>query len=602
MQLKKYYSKILCVFFFLLFCKQAYCQNDESDELLYYKEQISNYQNNENNPKILEYKIKLGTAYWHNGQNKNALSVLDEALKLALQLKDWQLQIRICGLMADIYKSQKDYKTAEQYGLDALSTARDYGNYIDIAIALINLSQLSYNDYRTSIDCLKQAEYLCKKIEDSNLLSRCYFLMAAQYRNAGNEQKSKEYKDLANEIIEKKHLSEITTIKNNAQKNIKQNNLENQKKLEEINKQKKIYLDSLEKTDIMYKNNYLQLKLAEQENITKNIIIKQQETEIKNQKKIRLLILTLLGLLVIFLSILLYLLKIRHSITEQLRKTNIEIKNKNLELNARAIEIEKQRTLIELKNNDIIDSINNAAKIQSALLPSQHRIKECFKDCFVLYMPKDIVSGNFYWFSQQDSYTFIAVADSTGSNLSGAYMGMVGNSLLNEIINTKHIFEPAEILDNINKGITQKTEKDAHTFNNNRMEITICRIDNQNKEIAVAAANQTIFLTHEDGIEEIQGDIHALGGSFDDKNEQKYHQEKTTFCPKSNIYLFTNGYNNQIGGDKQRKYMVSNFKNLVSKIKDMPMDAQLQAIKNAHNLWRGDNIQTNDILIIGITL
>lgn len=604
--MKQYYFIILSLVCTLLFNTKTLAQTqtyNDSNNLDYYKEQLQLYKEKNDNQKILEYQIKIGTTYWHLGQNKNALQFLNQAEKLANEIGNWQLQIKIDRIIADIYKEKKDYKTAAQYGMEALSTARDFGSHSDIAIELINVSQLMGEDYRNSIDCLKQAAHLADEIPDTNLLTRCYLLMSVQYNNAGNHQKATEYKNIADDIAEQQKKSEINGINNNAKKLIEKNNRENQKKLDDINNEKKLYLDSLEKKELMYKNSQLELQLSEQKILTDSIKIKQQQTEIDYHIQRRNLFVILFVFLLIILIVVLFSLYQHKKLNKILQKTNSEIINKNKELNLQTEEIKRQRTLLEIKNNNIVDSINCASKMQNIFLPSQNSIAERFPESFILFMPKEIINNNFYWFTKNENYTFVAVANCTSNSLSGAFMCMAANTLLSQIINRKNIYQPQDILYQINQELSKTTpQKDENKLIGNSIEITICRFNNTKNEITIASANQTAFITQNNNVEQIDGDIYSIGVNFNDSKNIKYHQTTINYTPKTNVYLTTNGYCNQTNQENTQKYQTENLKNLISGIKDMPMLKQYQIIKKEHFNWRGKSNQSEDILIIGITL
>lgn len=273
----------------------------------------------------------------------------------------------------------------------------------------------------------------------------------------------------------------------------------------------------------------------------------------------------------------------------------------------------KERTkTIEAQKNKITDSINYAQKIQKSMLPSDTLIKKNFPESFIFYRPKDIVSGDFYWFAEPDvdgegndtNKVFIAAADCTGHGVPGALMSMIGNTLLNEIVNSKKIFEPAAILTQLNKGVinalNQRTNKED--AQNDGMDITICQIDPDTNKIQISCANHVVFIINGDDIQMLEGDIYSIGGMFSVLQDPVYTNHEFSYDENTSIYMFSDGFQDQFGGDENQKFMLGRFKKTLKEINKLPMQDQLSNLQVTFDDWKGEYKQIDDILVMGIKL
>ncbi|HKR07141.1 MAG TPA: response regulator [Bacteroidia bacterium] len=270
----------------------------------------------------------------------------------------------------------------------------------------------------------------------------------------------------------------------------------------------------------------------------------------------------------------------------------------------RTSEINLQKQLIEVKNKDILDSIHYAKRLQQAILPSSEKIKKYLPESFILYQPKDIVSGDFYWVGNAGDLAIIVAADCTGHGVAGALMSMIGISLLNQIVNEKGITTPSLILDQLHSSVIaalKQTENDSH----HAMDIAVCCFDlsgaNLNKEkseIQFAGANRPLWVIRNNELETIRPDKIPIGGLYAERNKSFLNTVQLTV--NDTLYLFTDGYADQFGGEKGKKLMSKTFKEILLSIQKMNMGEQEVFLKNYFEKWKGDNEQVDDILVIGI--
>ncbi len=255
------------------------------------------------------------------------------------------------------------------------------------------------------------------------------------------------------------------------------------------------------------------------------------------------------------------------------------------------------------KNKEITDSIQYAKRIQEALLPTKQNIYNSLTNAFILYKPKDIVSGDFYWYGERDDKIVIAAVDCTGHGVPGAFMSMIGFNFLSQIVQEKGITEPGRILGQLHKEVTsalQQNNTDGST--NDGMDVSICCIDKATNSMAYAGAYRPLIRISKAGnVTKIDGNKFPVGGAqFDAARVYENHHFK--FSEGDAFYMFTDGYADQFGGPLGKKFMLKNFYKLLEKINNYDMQIQQTHIDNAFEQWRGKTEQVDDVLVIGIKL
>lgn len=260
----------------------------------------------------------------------------------------------------------------------------------------------------------------------------------------------------------------------------------------------------------------------------------------------------------------------------------------------------KQKRIIESKNKDIIDSINYAKRIQDALLKSEEHRQNNLPEYFTLYKPKDIVSGDFYWSIEKQDYWYLAVADCTGHGVPGAFMSMLGVAFLNEITADSHLFTPAEILEQLRSKIVKELGQGGQeNETKDGMDISLIRLDLKTKELQWAGANTPLYFIQQERINVIKADKQPIGYHLSMKPFTNHILKPET---TSTFYLFTDGYADQFGGSKAKKFMNKNLKDLMLSIHSKPMQEQKQLFASNFDSWKGNLEQVDDVCIIGVRI
>lgn len=270
------------------------------------------------------------------------------------------------------------------------------------------------------------------------------------------------------------------------------------------------------------------------------------------------------------------------------------------ELEARTSVVMKQKGEIELQNIEITDSINYAKRIQTSILPDINKLKETFRDAFIFFHPRDIVSGDFYWFDKLEDDKFIVVcADSTGHGVPGAFMSMIGSTLLQDIVSRKRISKPSEILTLLDKQIFSTLNQNVELgVSNDGMDMVVCEIDVKTRHIRFASAMRPVIIVLDGDPYYIKGNRLSVGGEsvikkfFDD--QEYYLNEGDT------VYLFSDGLPDQFGGVDGKKLKIARLKRLIEQISKLPMNEQKEVVSKFFFDWKGDYDQVDDVLLMGI--
>ncbi len=284
---------------------------------------------------------------------------------------------------------------------------------------------------------------------------------------------------------------------------------------------------------------------------------------------------------------------------EQLTLVKMSIEEKNLALGASLIELENQKEVIEKKNHDITSSINYAKRIQTAMLPDLNKVKQALPDSFIFFQPRDIVSGDFYWFSRISlNKSVIAACDCTGHGVPGAFMSLIGNDVLNETVNARDIHEPDRILHDLHSGVVNALNQRA-TDNRDGMDMTLCVIDQGKNQVHFAGAKSEVVYIQNGKVKRLKGDKMPIGGERLDV-ERFFHKETVDITAPTTFYMFSDGFQDQFGGEEGRKYMKKRFREFLVEISTQPFDEQERILRLEFDAWLGgEHSQIDDVLVIG---
>jgi sigma-B regulation protein RsbU (phosphoserine phosphatase) len=287
-----------------------------------------------------------------------------------------------------------------------------------------------------------------------------------------------------------------------------------------------------------------------------------------------------------------------YRLREQNRKLVEDLKEANITLEQKVIERTKK---IASQNKEIRASIQYASRIQKALLPPVNEFAKLLPSYFVLSKPKDIVSGDYYWIAQKDGKVIITVADCTGHGVPGAFMSLLGVSFLNEIVNKTVIIRANEILNQLRGQVIRSLHQTGSKYEaKDGIEMALCVIDFNKQKLQYSGAFRPLFVVHENELTEYKGDTMPIG--IYEEEDQSFNNTEIQYFKGDVIYLFSDGYIDQLGGVGRKTFKSENFKKLLLNIHKLPMHHQKKKLEKEFYDWKGKNEQIDDILILGIKM
>lgn len=294
------------------------------------------------------------------------------------------------------------------------------------------------------------------------------------------------------------------------------------------------------------------------------------------------------------------LLKMRDDLAENERFLEDKVKQRTAEVVKQKEEIDIQKEQIEEYFLQVTDSIKYAQKIQEAILPPESVVRRLLPDSFILYRPKDIVSGDFYWFGEAEDRVYFAAVDCTGHGVPGAFMSIIGYNQLKQALITTNGGTPAQILDHLNIGVSETLhQKDENSTSKDGMDIAICCLNHKTKKLEYAGAFNPLYLLRNGEIVQTKGDKFPIG-SFLDGETPSFTNNKIQLIKGDQLYIFSDGYADQFGGPRGKKMMYKKFRDLLIENGNKDLSVQKDMLRDYLLDWMGDEEQVDDIIVIGV--
>jgi len=643
---KLLFAVVLLFFVFSETSLYAQLSSEQQNQLNQYTTLVKDYKNQKKFRMVAYYLYKSGSVYLKAGEHSNAIDKFKESADYYEQIGSYSNKKKIYSNIAFVYAEMGQLKNAKKYYNKSLEISRRLNNRHDISASLMEVAtiEIYIQDYAKAQTNLEEALKIGNSLNDALLLRTCYRLLAQLYKAYGNKKKSDQY--YSNFLIYDKHVKDEGTLK---REDIAD------KTISAVKEEKRVLIDEKEAQALLFELSDLKNKfeqdslnraisasadsLAKAEEITdlirreKGLLEKENEYRKTNEKNLELenkakdlqlygaivgiILLTILiiGAIVAFLQ--------KREANKQLEQQKIEIEIKSDQVKNKNDELEDAMDQIQYQNKNIMQSINYAQRIQEAMMPKQKLMKSLLKESFIFFKPRDIVSGDFYWFmdtkperngaenssntdetsnvdkdTDQNRKFIVSAIDCTGHGVPGAFMSMLGHNLLNDIVG-KGILESSKILAQLHRGIRTSLNQDA-TQNRDGMDIALCVIDPENKTMEYAGAQNPLIYIQGEKIFRVRGNKFPVGGFQVEHHD--YTKHTININEPTTCYIFTDGYHDQFGGPQGRKFMTKNFRDLLYEIHNMPMEEQKNILELVINEWMGDNEQTDDILIIGFKL
>ena len=514
------------------------------DALKYYREAVVWKLKSENPKDAASSYNNIGSIFMSKNQFDSAMYYFNLSLEIRKSMDDYRGLGIVYKNIGECAYRQDDLKTAEENYKLSLEYRRKFADQTGIASTLIAYGKLrnKQGKYSDGLSMLLEADSLAKASGSlSHQLDAATELWSI-YKNMGQPGIALNYADVAIKL--KDSLLNEASIRHTEEMKARYDMDQQTKELEA-------------------------LKLQQREDAFK------AETD---QKFYKLLIVA--GAIVLVLVILFFLLRARETKKAQSR-------------------LQFAYDQIETKNKDITDSIRYAKRIQQAILPADTALRLAFPESFVFYRPKDIVSGDFYWHHHTNDVQMVAVADCTGHGVPGAFMSVLGASQLTSVIVEQGEMAPGRILNLIDEGIREQLHQDGHEATRDSIDIALCAYNRKKGELTFCGANRPIIIYRKTGALEIfRPSKYSVGG--DSETAKQFVEQKITLNPGDSFYLFTDGFADQFGGPKGKKFKTSRFRDVLTQIATQQIQNQKRELELVFDTWRGQFEQVDDICVVGI--
>lgn len=558
------------------------------EALQYYLRSLSLFRSVDNAEGLSSAYNNLAIIYGKTGKDDSSLYYYKKAYDIQGKIGNKEGKGIMANNLGQYYITHGEPGKGSYYYKEALKLFEEIKNWYGYAFTIHNLGVVDFEkkNYAEALEKYHESLKYAKKYGLKELQGVNYESLSRLYDSVGNVAKAYHYYKMNTKVKDSVFNADVA------------------KKISDL-------------------KNQFQIEKKEQE-----IQYLRQENELKDLKNKRNRNIIIIGIVfiifIVVIGILIYrAYRIRTKANKLLRIQKEEISGKNEELRQQQEEIIAQRDDLEelnqrlteqkqnistqneqisLKNQYITDSIEYAKYIQSALLVPMEVIWKYFPDSFIFYKPKDIVSGDFFWLEEKANKVFFAAVDCTGHGVPGAFMSIVGHNLLSKAVNDKKIEKPSEILNFLNEGVYKALRKHTHTtLMGDGMDMALCVFDKEAFTLEYAGAFSPLYHIRGEQLNRFKADALPIGTTFSE-DFSTFRNNLLELHKNDIIYIFSDGFVDQFGGKRKKKFQSKRFKHLLLEIKEQPMQLQGEIIQKTFDDWKGDNIQIDDILVVGIRI
>ncbi len=592
----RYFVQILPVILFVFTFSLVHSQETAVSEL---ENQAIKYEKEGNLLELASCQTKLGYLYKEKNNIPKSIEYFQKALKSNESLGNVNAVKNICVNIGLEYAVIDNYDQALVYFKKSLKINEKQGKKPEILADLINIAQVQQNlkNYTESNQNLNRAVSLAQELSDMISLKNCYAILSENSDKLGNQDKAKEYFDLAASI--KSHMQkeevkkfELRTKQAEAESSVKDGEIQKLSK----EQQQALLLLQQEKEISLLKD-----KANEREQLARE---REEQAREREEQAVHRNTLIIIASLVVILILVSTFLVFNSKQLRAKKKAYTMLEQSNLQITEQKKEIEQQRDIVTNQKKKITDSIFYAQRIQNAVLPPAMKLEKVFPEHFILYRPRDIVSGDFYWMTEKDGILIIAADDCTGHGVPGAFMSMLGVAFLNEIVNkitfNKHIrsLNANEVLNQLRENVINSLHQSGKTTENkDGMDIALCIIDFENKQMQFAGAHNPVYIIRNAELKQIEADTMPIG--IYKTADISFTNHEIALEKDDLIYIFSDGYYDQLGGEKGFKIFSANFRKYLLEIHQQSLPEQKRLLEEYYDNWKGKREQVDDVLIIG---
>jgi serine phosphatase RsbU (regulator of sigma subunit)/lipopolysaccharide biosynthesis regulator YciM len=562
-------------------------QNEITSSLKYFIAAMQLADEIKDSNSIFMCAINLGSLYEYSNDNEKALTFYQRALKINENDNDPNGRAICAFKIGRLYIKLNKTDSAKIFLNETMEIHKERNDELGLILdyAFIAGTYNKEGNYKKSDEAYAKALELTLKHNDSLKTVRIYTYMARTQMDRGNYKQALHYFNLClNNAPYNYAISGYAS--NYGHIALSHEKLGNYKQAYKYQKLHKLFSDSSVNSNDTKRQTELKLGY-EFDQIQEKLIAEAEANELKNKVKIEqqeqqqnflLIGLTLISLMLI------------------LAYRSFRMKKKaNHKLKEQKDEIEHQKILVDQKNLEISDSINYALQIQTASLPKDNELSNYFAKNGLFYKPKDVVSGDFYWAAGKDNFSLIAIADCTGHGVPGAITSMIGSMLLNEIYHVKNIIQPNEILTELNRLVKLTLRQESGSLSRDGMDIAICHWNKLTNKLLYAGANRVLYILRKDELLVYKPTKVSIGGHS--ALIQHYDINEIQLEAGDTVVMTSDGYVDQFGGEKDKKFTSKKFRNTLIKNAHLSLQQQSEILKKRFEEWKGDNEQTDDVLV-----
>jgi serine phosphatase RsbU (regulator of sigma subunit) len=538
-----------------------------------------------NKEQLIRLYNQIGIIYAYRKDYQNALRYFNKFADVAEQMNDPEIMGNCYNNIGVIYRNLKKNDIAADFIYRALKIFQETGNKRGISSCYSNLGNLYEDDhaYDEALVYHKKSIALMQELKENFGITTGYVNLGEIHKQIGNLDSSMLYFDSALVLAEKDNdrlhmrdahegLHKVYAKKGDYKKAYETYG-------EFIRLRDTLFnADNAKQSADLEARNEMIKKEKELDLVLKDSKIQELEN---NRNKVLLVLLA-----VVLISIVVFAILINNRYKAK-RDANLTLERQNFE--------------IHHQKKEITDSINYAKRIQESILPPEKLIQTYLPDSFVLYHPKDIVSGDFYWVDKKGNYVFFAAVDCTGHGVPGAMMSVLGFNLIQQAINDKELVKPSDILRHLDHGVNMTLRQTTEASVKDGMDLALCTLDMERMEVQFAGAYNNLWIIRKNGntVEEIKADKKIIGSNLDNVADD-FMNHVIKVEKGDMLYVYSDGYADQFGGPHEKKFKYKPLKELLISIKDRSMKEQKQILSQTIKDWQGELEQVDDILIIGV--
>jgi len=578
------------------------------------------------------YLNRIAFVYWEKKDLTKAAHYFEQSIRLSTATGNEATTAMLASNLASIYREAGKYQKAIQYLEKTIQIHIQSRQKEKVAQGLFNLGNVyqETKNYKKAVEIYEKGLRVAQVVHKEMLISAYYEALAESYEKLKKPSKSAKYYKLY------AHSARATPnygMHSYDKAKVEEAELWIRTMEEEKRKQEEELAAALDEVrsiseqkgeiELLREEQAHKIKALEKDKLVKELALKEHALKLENNRIITYAVAIGGTLAILLVGVLWVAYQSGQQSRRQLEIRNVEILRQNKEIESRKYELQGVLDVLENKNLKITASINYAKRIQDATLPKEVDFKKALPDSFVLYKPRDVVSGDFYWITEKDfrpvftskwvngeeisilkgfeseKVIFTAV-DCTGHGVPGAFMSMIGVNLLNEIVTVRNLSEPDKILNELHKSI-RKALQQKKTANRDGMDMAICCHDKKNNLLEYAGAKNPLICIQDDELKIVRADRKTIGGL--QREKQRIFQKQTLSLETPIMaYIFSDGYQDQFGGPQGKKFTQKRLRTTFQEIHKYSLEKQHDMLVQTLKEWQGKEEQIDDILVLGFHL